>query len=197
MIALAPSKPAPMLMSATGVAQEASISSPLDNMGGKSTCSSENGRPARIPKMIGLVMMPPSVRDTTPLCWAFLASGAVTVSTSTEKMLYSGTLATIISGTSPASPYRFCTNATPRIACEPRNAPCVNAPTMFLSGSSFAAPSQMAKKYTTVTPAQNRKKRKSNCSVMRPAAISRNSRAGSSTLNDSRSRSVSVCCEKK
>ena len=112
-------------------------------------------------------------------------------------MLYSGTLATIISGTSPASPYRFCTNATPKMACEPRNAPCVNAPTMLLSGRSLAAPNQMAKKYTVVTPAQNRKNFRSNCSVMRPAAISRNSSTGSSTLNESRSRSASVCGAKK
>ena len=77
-----------------------------------------------------------------------------------------------MSGTRPALPYRFCTNATPRMACEPRNAPCVNAPTMLLSRSSSAAPAQMAKKYSAVTPAQKKKNFGSNCSVMRPAAMS-------------------------
>ena len=38
----------------------------LSAIGGKSIDSSENGRPARMPRMIGLVMMPRSVRLTTP-----------------------------------------------------------------------------------------------------------------------------------
>ena len=84
LIAFAPSNPAPMLIRATGVAQAESMSSPLASIGGKSTCNSENGKPARIPKMIGLLMIPPNVRETMPWCCAVFASGAVTVSTSTE-----------------------------------------------------------------------------------------------------------------
>ena len=196
-MAFAPSKPAPMLSSAIGVAQLPSMDRPLSSIGGKSIARSENGRPAKIPSMIGLVMMPRSVLPTRPRWSACCASGAVTVSTSTEKMLYSGTLATIISGTRPALPYRFCTKASPSIACEPRKAPCVNAPTILLSLRKRDAPIQTAKKYTVVAPAQKKKNTGSNCSVMRPCAISRNSRIGSSTLNDRRSRSVSVCLVKK
>ena len=94
---------------------------------------------------------------TRPRWSACCASGAVTVSTSTEKMLYSGTLATIISGTRPALPYRFCTKATPSIACEPRKAPCVNAPTILLSLRKRDAPIQTAKKHRCRTRTEKEK----------------------------------------
>ena len=66
LMAFAPSNPAPMLSSAIGVAQPPSMLRNLSAIGGKSIDSSENGRPARMPRMIGLVMMPRSVRLTTP-----------------------------------------------------------------------------------------------------------------------------------
>lgn len=65
-VAFAPSNPAPMLSSAIGVAQPPSMLRNLSAIGGKSIDSSENGRPARMPRMIGLVMMPRSVRLITP-----------------------------------------------------------------------------------------------------------------------------------
>ena len=76
----------------------------VSSIGGKSIARSENGRPAKIPSMIGLVMIPRSVLPTRPRWSACCASGAVTVSTSTEKMLYSGTLPRIMRPDMPEVP---------------------------------------------------------------------------------------------
>src|SRR5699024_12421968 len=60
-------------------------------------------RPAAMPSMMGLVMIPFSVLFQSPFLGASLA-GEVRERTTTAMMLYRGTLPMIISGTSPASP---------------------------------------------------------------------------------------------
>ena len=101
LMALAPSKLAPMDSSARGVVTEARLFNVLVATAGRLTGSSANTVPVIMPSKIGLVATPFSncFSEGAPFC-----SGDSSIRISTAKMLNSGTLPSIISGAMPAVP---------------------------------------------------------------------------------------------
>ena len=101
LMALAPSKLAPMDSSASGVVTEARLFNVLVATAGRLTGSSANTVPVIMPSKIGLVATPFSncFSEGAPFC-----SGDSSIRISTAKMLNSGTLPSIISGAMPAVP---------------------------------------------------------------------------------------------
>ena len=179
--AFLPSNSAPIMRSAIGVAVTATFEITFKGISGIVILKNENGIPAKIPNIIGLVITFLIVVFTKfPSFFLFLDPN---VNIITEYMLYSGIADTIISGAIPELPYIFSTNAIPRIAPLPRTDACENAPTIDLSFINIDVNAHTPINMTVVTAAQNITNFQSKDCLISAVAISLNKSNGSATLN--------------
>ena len=104
-----------------------------------------------MPMIIGFLRMLRKAFFSAPFP---LFSGFSSVSTSTEKMLKSGTAPIIIIGAIPDEPYIFWMSAMPSTAALERQDAWTNAPMLAFSLMKSRAPSQVRQKKPAVAPAQ-------------------------------------------